>query len=133
MDVSIGRLLDALEDLGIENNTLVLFTSDNGPENDAGTAHSCPASEARCRWASVDHTMAEESSTMDYDVKYMGRKRSLMEGGLRVPAIWQWPGKIPAAGTVFVLYSLHQLSALYLAVDSMFWLICVALALYWLY
>jgi arylsulfatase A-like enzyme len=32
MDESVGRILQALKDLGIENNTLVVFTSDNGPE-----------------------------------------------------------------------------------------------------
>ena len=36
MDHSIGLLLDTLRDLGIEENTIVVFTSDNGPENGAG-------------------------------------------------------------------------------------------------
>jgi arylsulfatase A-like enzyme len=36
MDRSIGLLLDAVKNLGLENNTLIVFTSDNGPENGAG-------------------------------------------------------------------------------------------------
>ena len=45
MDHSIGLLLDTLHDLGIEENTIVVFTSDNGPENGAGMSVPlrCPA------------------------------------------------------------------------------------------
>ena len=67
MDASIGRLLNTLEELDIEENTLVVFASDNGPENGAGNSG-----------------------------PYQQRKRSLMEGGVRVPAIWQWKNTIPA-------------------------------------
>eukprot|EP01038_Epipyxis_sp_PR26KG_P008225 gene8225-11131_t len=67
MDKSVGMLLDSLKALNIEENTLVVFTSDNGPEMGAGTGG-----------------------------MYQEGKRSLMEGGVRVPAIWQWKGKIPA-------------------------------------
>ena len=38
MDKSIGDLLKAVKDLGVEDDTLIIFTSDNGPENGAGTA-----------------------------------------------------------------------------------------------
>eukprot|EP00606_Chrysophyceae_sp_TOSAG23-5_P001535 GSChrysophyteH2.ASY1.ANO1.116.1 assembled CDS len=67
MDASIGRLLNTLEELDIEENTLVVFASDNGPENGAGNSG-----------------------------PYQQRKRLLMEGGVRVPAIWQWKNTIPA-------------------------------------
>lgn len=67
MDAAIGRIRRALVDLGIANNTLVVFLSDNGPENGVGSSH-----------------------------PFRGRKRSVHEGGLRVPSIWEWPGKIPA-------------------------------------
>ena len=70
MDASIGLLLDTLEALGIDDNTLVVFTSDNGPEVGAGTAGI-----------------------------YREGKRSLLEGGIRVPAIWQWKGRI-APGSI---------------------------------
>jgi arylsulfatase A-like enzyme len=66
MDISIGMLLDAVKELGYEDNTLIVFTSDNGPETSAGTSG-----------------------------PYKEGKRSLMEGGIRVPAIFQWVGHIP--------------------------------------
>lgn len=65
MDISIGMLLDAVKDLGYEDNTLIVFTSDNGPETSAGNSG-----------------------------PYKEGKRSLMEGGIRVPAIFQWVGHI---------------------------------------
>ena len=71
MDHSIGLLLDALRDLALDQHTLVIFTSDNGPENGAGTAG-----------------------------PYAQRKRSLMEGGVRVPAVVQWTGTVPAGETL---------------------------------
>jgi hypothetical protein len=67
MDVQVGRLLKRLGELGIEKDTLVMFTSDNGPEDFAGTT-----------------------------AGLRGRKRHLYEGGIRVPAIMQWPGTLPA-------------------------------------
>lgn len=65
MDENIGRLLHLLDKLGIADNTLVVFTSDNGPEIGAGSAGI-----------------------------FKGHKRLLSEGGIRVPCIWQWKGKI---------------------------------------
>lgn len=65
MDAAIGRIRKALVDLNIAKDTLIVFLSDNGPENIAGSAG-----------------------------PFRGRKRSLNEGGIRVPCIWQWEGKI---------------------------------------
>jgi arylsulfatase A-like enzyme len=76
LDTQIGRLLGELDKLGLTENTIVVFSSDNGPEDifiqNAG--HSGVGSPGPFR----------------------GRKRSLYEGGVRVPYIVRWPAKIPA-------------------------------------
>lgn len=77
LDALTGRLLDALSELGIDQNTLVIFNSDNGPE----TLHTV--------WMREDH---------DHDAAggFRGMKRDGWEGGHRVPFIARWPGTIPA-------------------------------------
>ena len=76
MDGDVGRLLDLLRELGIEENTLVLFSSDNGPHDEAG------------------HNLER----FDPSGPLTGIKRSLTEGGVRVPMIARWPGTIDAGG-----------------------------------
>nr|WP_161792103.1 sulfatase-like hydrolase/transferase [Pedobacter glucosidilyticus] len=71
-DYHIGRLLKALSQLGLDNNTLVIFSSDNGPANYA------PARIA--------------GSTAGLK----GRKTDLFNGGVNVPCIMRWPGRLPA-------------------------------------
>ncbi len=77
LDVIAGRLLDAIQSLGIDDNTLVIFNSDNGPE----TVHT--------DWMRKDHNH-------DAAGGFRGMKRDGWEGGHRVPFIARWPGKIPA-------------------------------------
>ncbi len=77
MDADIGRLVDLLQELGIDQNTLIMFSSDNGPHNEAG--HS--------------------PKRFQPSGELKGLKRSLTEGGIRVPMIARWPEKI-AAGSV---------------------------------
>jgi arylsulfatase A-like enzyme len=71
VDWSVGQILDTIEDIGVERNTLVVFTSDNGPWLSYGT-HSGKATPLR-----------EGKGTM-------------FEGGYREPTIMWWKGKIPA-------------------------------------
>ena len=68
LDWSVGLVLDAIRDAGLERETVVLFSSDNGPEQDDGSAG-----------------------------PFSGHKRQVLEGGIRVPGIVWWPGRIPAA------------------------------------
>ena len=72
-----GRLLAELKRLDIDDNTLVLFNADNGPE----TMHTI--------WMREDHQH-------DAAGNWRGMKRDGWEGGHRVPFIARWPGKIPA-------------------------------------
>ena len=75
-DAALGRLLEALDELGIADNTLIFFTSDNGPED--------------------YHIGNMRNSGMGATGELRGRKRSLYEGGVRMPCIARWPGKVPA-------------------------------------
>ena len=66
LDQQVGRVTQALEQAGIAGNTIVIFTSDNGGERFSDT------------WP------------------FSGKKMELLEGGLRIPAIVKWPGRVPA-------------------------------------
>lgn len=72
----IGRLFDKVDQLGLAGNTIVVFSSDNGPED----IHVVNAS----------HSAAGSAGP------FRGRKPSLYEGGIRLPFIARWPGHIPA-------------------------------------
>ncbi|MDA9260350.1 sulfatase-like hydrolase/transferase [Puniceicoccaceae bacterium] len=75
IDEALGVLLDSLEELGLAGNTIILFTSDNGPEDYLLPITGNPG--------------------MGSPGPHRARKRSLFEGGVRVPCIVRWPGQIP--------------------------------------
>jgi len=80
VDATVGRVLDALARTGLATNTIVIFTSDNGPE----VVEIDPGAYARIQIYN-HHSMAD----------LRGVKRDTWEGGHRVPFIARWPGQIP--------------------------------------
>ncbi len=79
IDSSVGDLLQTLRDLGIADNTLVVFTSDNGPHHEAYLAGK-----------NYDPTSFQSYGKFD------GTKRDSWEGGIRVPTLAWWPDSIPS-------------------------------------
>ncbi len=77
MDGDIGRLLDLLHELKIDDNTLVIFASDNGPHKEGGN----------------------NPDFNDSNGPLRGYKFNVTEGGIREPFIARWPGRIPAGTT----------------------------------
>lgn len=80
LDESVGRVLATLDRLGVAENTVVIFTSDNGADGPGRTVFNATAG-------------------------LRGYKRSLREGGIRAPFIARWPGRIAAGATSDLLTS----------------------------
>lgn len=92
MDNALGRLLDYLTETGLDKNTLVVFSSDNGP----GPLTNQITSETIVERYKQRPTLLNSVGSAK---NYRDRKSSFHEGGIRVPFIASWPGRIPA-GTI---------------------------------
>jgi arylsulfatase A-like enzyme len=74
LDDMVGDIMNELKELGLEDNTLLIFTSDNGPHMEGGA----------------------DPDFFDSNGPYKGYKRDLYEGGIHMPMIARWPSKIKA-------------------------------------
>lgn len=90
IDAQVGKILQALEDHGLAENTLFVFTSDNGPY-----------------WIARDTARYGHRAT----AHFRGMKGDIWEGGHRVPYIARWPGEIPPGTTSDALTSITHLLA----------------------
>jgi len=77
IDKIVGEVVAKLEALGLTENTLIIFSSDNGPHREGGA----------------------DPDFFDSNGIFRGYKRDLYEGGIRVPTIVKWPGKVKAGST----------------------------------
>ena len=78
LDTQVGRILDTLKEIGVDDRTLVIFTSDNGAPLDVG---------------------GTPTRFFESNGSLRGHKNNLYEGGIRVPMIARWPGRIRAGTT----------------------------------
>lgn len=85
LDAYVGEIMELLERKGLRDNTIVVFTSDNGPHEEGGA----------------------DPTFFGRDGKLRGLKRETHEGGIRIPFIVSWPGHVPAGtvdSTMFAFY-----------------------------
>jgi arylsulfatase A-like enzyme len=96
LDEQVGRVLKAVDELGYKQSTLILFTSDNGAEPDGEGRKNGHRTNGELR----------------------GQKRSILEGGHRVPLLARWPGVIKAGMTSDSLVCLSDMMATYAAITG---------------
>lgn len=77
IDQDVGKFIEKIKALGLDNNTIIFFTSDNGP---------CDS-------------RAHKPEFFDSSGNHRGVKRDMYEGGIRIPMIVRWPGKVPQGET----------------------------------
>ncbi len=79
MDKGVGQILSTLDEVGCTDNTIVMFTSDNGPQMNVGYSY-------------ID---GRNIDTRRFNCGFNGAKGNVYEGGIRVPMILKWPGRLP--------------------------------------
>jgi arylsulfatase A-like enzyme len=98
LDRNVGRVLDALNSAGVEDNTIVAFLSDNG-----GPAHDA----------------AGHSRNMANNGPLRGHKFDVLEGGIRTPMVFRWPARFPAGKTFEGISSSMDIAATFLAAANL--------------
>jgi arylsulfatase A len=101
LDLSVGRVLEALDKKGVAAETLVIFTSDNGGEN-------------KLRGAATQ--LQAQNAGLKINGPFRAGKHSIFEGGLREPFLVRWPGRAPAGAVSHEMISLVDLLATFAAI-----------------
>lgn len=89
LDQQVGQIMAKLEEKGLAENTVLIFTSDNGPHEEGGA----------------------DPAYFNRDALLQGTKRSTYEGGIRIPFIVRWPAKIAAGQTSDHQFAFYDLMA----------------------
>ncbi len=87
LDCLVGDIMQLLDEKGMAENTLLIFTSDNGPHEEGGA----------------------DPAFFNRDGRFRGLKRSTHEGGIRIPFIARWPGKIKAGSVSDLPFAFYDL------------------------
>lgn len=87
LDKQVGEIMQALHECGLDDNTVLIFTSDNGPHEEGGA----------------------DPEFFNHDGKFRGLKRSTHEGGIRIPFIVRWPGHIRAGSESDLPFAFYDL------------------------
>ena len=87
LDSQVGDIMRLLEERGLADNTVLIFTSDNGPHEEGGA----------------------DPEYFNHDGRFRGLKRSTHEGGIRIPFIVRWPGHIAAGSTSDLPFAFYDL------------------------
>ena len=89
LDAQVGEIMAKLEEKGLVDNTVLIFTSDNGPHEEGGA----------------------DPDFFNRDGLLQGKKRSTYEGGIRVPFIVRWPAKVKAGQVSDHMFAFYDLMA----------------------
>ena len=87
LDKQVGEISQALHECGLDDNTVLIFTSDNGPHEEGGA----------------------DPTYFNHDGRFRGLKRSTHEGGIRIPFIIRWPGHIEAGSESDLPFAFYDL------------------------
>jgi arylsulfatase len=88
-DYHVGQILDTLKQLGIDDNTIVVFASDNGPQGEAAREHG-----------------NQGTPDMGNSGPFRGELGEVTEGAIRTAAIIRWPGKVKPNTTTYAMFSI---------------------------